>query len=270
MTVTTLTMGSWGEIKTCKTTLGLTFPTPWVLFNFDLSFARASNRLSSLQSGKTLVEVPMGTPLTSTILASADMIIKTYQLPIKFPKAIIKGYSNLWEDQILPDLTMTMLEPRIASMLLDTGTVMWNVAKDAQLEKAQYSKTDRISLLPVEYSTPNGQMRAVLGSAQHYGKNLYIPHHVGGKYESRLTGDSIRVGDTWDGWNHLGAIMDLIVKTDLEPGPMIVGQMVPTRIPFVTIETSGYSLGFEGQKIRTPTFELLLAGLNAQMAVEAL
>ena len=85
-----------------------------------------------------------------------------------------------------------------------------------------------------------------------------------------LLGDSIRVGDTWDGWNHLGAIMDLIVKTDLEPGPMIVGQTVPTRIPFVTIETSGYSLGFEGQKIRTPTFELLLAGLNAQMAVEAL
>ena len=81
-----------------------------------------------------------------------------------------------------------MLEPRISSMLLDNGTVMWNVAKDAQLEKAQGSKTDRISLLPIEYSTPNGQMRAVLGSAQHYGKNLYIPHHVGGKYESRLTG----------------------------------------------------------------------------------
>ena len=76
VTVTTLTMGSWGEIKTCKTTLGLTFPTPWVLFNFDLSFARAYNRLSLLQPGKTLVEVPMGTPLTPTILGSADMIIK--------------------------------------------------------------------------------------------------------------------------------------------------------------------------------------------------
>lgn len=256
-----LVIGSWGEIKSAKSTLGLSFPTPWVMFDFDQGFARAKPRLPLIQPGKTLVEVPPGTVLTPAILSSADMIVKSYRLPIKFPKAPVRGWLGLWEDEVLPDMVLVIEDKRFLSMLFDTGTVLWNLAKDAMLERAQKSTRDRTSLLPVEYTMPNGELRAVLGSGKHYNKNMYISHHVGGKYEDRPSG-SVRVGDTWDGWNHLGAVVDVIVKTSIEIGPLSLGingqGMVAAKIPVCHIETNGYSLESEGCKIELPTFQKIL------------
>jgi len=267
-----LVIGSWGEIKTCKSTFGLTFPTPWVMFDFDLGFARAKHRLPWLQPGKTLLEIPAGIALTSDILASADMIVKSYHLPIKMPKASLRGWVSVWDDEILPDIVLTIETQRIRSLLYDTGTVMWNISKDAQLERAQTVTSSRISLLPVEYTMPNGQMRAVLGSAKHYGKNLYIAHHLGGKYQDVISTkgtDSIRVGDTWDGWNHLGAIVDIIMRTGFAEGPIRVA-MPPEKWPIATIETCGLTLSAEGQVVNIPTFDSVLALINSQREADGL
>ncbi len=267
-----LVIGSWGEIKTAKTTLGLTFPTPWVLFDFDLGFARAKHRLPWIQPGKTLIEIPRGLALTPDILNSADMIVKSYHLPIKMPKSSLRGWLSLWEDEILPDMVLTIETERIRSLLYDTGTVMWSIGKDAQLERAQKTTAERTSLLPVEYTIPNGQMRAVIGSGNHYGKNLYIPHHLGGKYEDKISTkgtESVRVGDTWDGWNHLGAIVDVVLKTGFTEGPLRVG-MPPEKFPNVTVETCGLTLSAEGQMIMVPTFDSILALINAQRAADGL
>ncbi len=269
-----LVLGAWGDIKTAKTTLGLSYPTPWVLFDFDLGFARSKHRLPLIQPGKTLIEVPWNMPLNRDILGAADMIVKSYKLPIKFPKQPVRGWLSLWEDEVLPDITMTMEAENINSLLYDTGTVMWNLGKDAQLERAQNNASNktaggtRESLSEIEYSMPNQEMRAVLGSAKHYGKNLYIPHHVGGKYQPTMSGKSERVGDTWDGWRHLGAIVDVIVHTEFEIGPLLVG-MPSTRTPAARIETCGYTLGVEGKVILEPTFNLILALINQQREVDA-
>lgn len=267
-----LVIGAWGDVKTAKTTLGLSFPTPWLLFDFDLGFARSKHRLPKIQPGKTLMEIPWNMPLSSDLLHSADMIVKSYKLPIKFPKQPVRGWLSLWEDEVLPDITMTMEADYIKSLLYDTGTVMWNLGKDAQLERAQNNSAKknetRESLSEIEYSMPNQEMRAVLGSAKHYGKNLYIPHHVGGKYERTMSGRSERVGDTWDGWRHLGAIVDIIVHTGFETGPMLVG-MPPTKTPKIEIETCGYTLGAEGKTLLEPTFEMILSLINNLRTLEA-
>ena len=267
-----LIMGAWGDIKTAKTTLGLSFPTPWVLFDFDLGFGRSKHRLPLIQPGKTLIEIPWNIALTADILGAADMIVKSYKLPIKFPKQLVRGWLALWEEEVLPDITITMETSHIKSILYDTGTVMWNLGKDAQLERAQNAKKEkdggtRESLSEIEYSMPNQEMRAVLGSAKHYGKNLYIPHHVGGKYQATLLGKSERVGDTWDGWRHLGAVVDVIIKTEFRTGPILVA-MPSVKTPVAVIETCGYTLGVEGRVLEEPTFGTILNAINVQRLSE--
>jgi len=256
--ITNLVVGSWGAIKTFKTTFGLTFPTPLVHLDFDLSFDRAKNRIPPhLQ----VVQIPYNVALTAGILSQGDVISKAYQIPVKFPKQRIRGVLEVWESQIIPDIMEILGTPRIKSLLLDTGTIMWGTDKDAQLQRAQGNNATRISLKSIEYAVPNQEMRALLGSAKNHGKNLYIPHHIGGVYEDVLTTqgtDSIRIGDTWDGWSHLGAIVDVIVKTGRQTPASGIGP-----IPEITIETCGYTLSAEGLSIPNPTFDNLLALINA-------
>ena len=256
--ITNLVIGSWGDVKTAKTTLGLTFPKLAVHFDLDLGFTRAKGRIPS---SVKVIEVPWNLPLQAGIFTQGDLISKAYRLPIRFPKQTIHGMLELWESQIIPDVVLCMESPLVKSILFDTGTVMWNVGKDAQLQRAQANNKSRTSLLSIEYATPNQEMRAVLGAAKHYGKNLYIPHHIGGKYEQQLTAsgtESVRVGDTWDGWNHLGAIVDVIGRTEITPGVNGAG---PT--PQFIIDTCGYTLKAEGIKLPNPTFDSILSIINS-------
>jgi len=261
MTIEQLVIGSWGEIKTAKSTFGLSFPNPLVHLDFDLGFERASNRIPpNLQ----IVRVPYNIPLTEKILSQGDIITKMYKIPIRFPKQAIAGILALWEEQIIADIITILGMERIKSILYDTGTVMWGLDKDAQLERAQQNNKTRINLTEIEYATPNQEMRAVLGHCKYYGKNLYIPHHVGGIYEERLTNTgtkSVRVGDTWDGWKHMGAIVDVILKTQISRN----GQGIT---PEATIETCGYTLSAEGLTLANPTFESILNTINTLMESE--
>jgi hypothetical protein len=260
-----LVIGSWGDIKTCKTTLGLSFPTPIVHFDFDLGFERARNRIPP---NLKVLEVPYNIALTESMLVTPDIISKKYRIPIKFPKQASKGILDLWENQIITDIVLVLGVERIKSLLFDTGTVMWNLDKDAQLERVQTAASKRgntrENLAQIEYSVPNTEMRALLGHAKHYGKNLYISHHIGGVYEERLTNSgtqSVRIGDTWDGWNHLGAIVDVIVRTKVKAATNGLGP-----VPEATIETCGYTLSAEGLVIPNPTFDTILAMINALRA----
>ena len=263
MAIETLNVGAWGDIKTFKTTLGFSFPKPLVHLDLDLGFERASNRILPEFS---IVRIPFNQHLTAQILAQGDIITKQYRFPIKFPGQPIRGLLSVWEEQMIPDMVLIFGTERIKSILLDTGTVMWNIDKDAQLERAQINgqaqNKGRESLLPIEYALPNQEMRALLGTAKQMNKNLYIPHHIGGKYSSSLSGISTRIGDTWDGWNHLGAAMDVITQTSRGIGPMVVGQ-AQEQFPQIMIETCGYSISAEGQILQNPTFDILLNYINA-------
>ncbi len=263
-----LVIGSWGPIKSAKTTFGLTFPRPLVHLDFDLGFERARARIpANLQ----IITVPHNVPLTPLILDSGDIITKGYKLPIKFPKQKMPGGTlEIWENEIIPDIVLIMETPRILSILYDTGTVMWSIDKDAQLERAQKSAAKfgntRETLSQIEYSVPNQEIRALLGAAKHYGKNLYIPHHIGGMYEERLTTkgtESVRTGDTWDGWSHLGAIVDVIGRTKIQTP--INGQGIVTEL---VIETCGYTLQAEGLTVPNPTFDTVLSLINTLREAE--
>ena len=261
MTVTNLVVGGYGDIKTAKTSLGLTFPKPLVHFNLDLGFHRASHRFPGHRV------IPANVPLTPADLASNTHILsKDYIIPVKFPGMKTKGILDLWMGAIIPELIACVQDPATASILIDTGTIMWAIAKDAQLERVQNSNTNRANLIQIEYALPNQELRALMSAARDSGKNMYITHHVGGVYkdlpdqQGRVS--SVRVGDTWDGWSHLGAIVDVVGRNRIINE---VKQTVPPtveRVPVFDIETCGYTLHAEGQTLPYPTFDTLLRMIN--------
>lgn len=254
-------MASWGPIKTCKTTLGLFFPQPSVLFDFDLGFERALPRLPT--HCKYLV-IPANIALQPQHLTLADIIVKKYQIPIKFPRKPVKGILDLWDNQVKPDIILAAESPNIKSIILDTGTVWWSMDTAAQLERVQQKSPDRVNLQQIEYSIPNQDARALLGYIRQCGKHLYMPHHVGGIYqdiETRYGKESIKIGETWDGFSHLGAIVDVIGRTYIET---VNGK----KKPHIMVETCGYTLDIEGMFLVEPTFDVLLSEINRIRASE--
>ena len=272
--IDTLTVGSWGDIKTVKTTFGLTFPKPLIHFNLDLGFHRASHRFPA---HKTISPFQ---PLTAHDLENnKDILSKDYMIPVRFPGQPPQGVLNLWQQAIIPEIMLTLQHPGTRSVLIDTGTVMWQVCKDAQLERvqqaaAQKDRQARTNLIQMEYALPNQEMRAILSAARMSGKNIYVTHHIGGKYEDRpdVSGrvSSVRVADTWDGWSHLGAIMDVVLRhrIDVRSEPAVGGPTI-TKTPVVDIETCGYTLSAEGITLPNPDFSALLNVINVFRSQES-
>ena len=143
-----------------------------------------------------------------------------------------EGLLDLWENQIIPDM-IQVHESDIASVMVDTGTILWEIDHQAHLERVQKEalareKKPRESLIQIEYARPNKEIRAIYQMARATGKNLVSVNHLGAKYgvglvEERRGGRSEKVmksdvviGESWRGFSQLGQIVDLVLRTRLE------------------------------------------------------
>ena len=164
-------------------------------------------------------------------LQNADIIVIQYKMPLKFPGKKRVGFLELWEGKIIPDM-IKVNESNIASIMIDTGTIMWEVDHQAHLERVQIEgeKNGKIreSLLQIEYSRPNAEARAIYSFPRSSGKNLVSINHLGAKYgvglvEQRRGGKSEKVmkndvviGESWSGFTKLGQVVDVVVRTRVE------------------------------------------------------
>jgi|TARA_Y100000310_G_scaffold312498_1_gene359850 hypothetical protein len=172
----------------------------------------------------------------------------------------------------------------------------------SQLERAQQnSKVERSSLLPIEYARPNTEARALLGNIRNKGKNLVSVHHVGPKhgpgYEEKRSRNKVELvykedmllGETWAGFTHLAAIVDVIARSRLENycntcqawfEPTLINsfqhplqgvgvhQVNTTLVPTLTIEYCGYALEATNGHLPNPSFDILLGYINGMRALQ--
>ena len=269
-----LIVAAWGEVKSCKTTLGLTFPKPIVHFDFDQGFIRAANRIPGNIRWKLLDEREALTP--ELLDQGLDIIVKPFQVPVVFPGP--QNFSptyDLYMNQVVPQIMLAIYDPKVATIIYDTGTLLWKMVNQAELEgkqmvAAQNGRT-RERLSPIEYAAPNQSMRFFIGQAKAMGKNVYICHHSRGVFEDIVdqTGREVLgkkpIGQTWDGWSKLGAIVDTVMITGIraETKTQGVGQQ-PTveRLPVATFQHCGYTLEAEGKEVVEPTFDKILDFIN--------
>ncbi len=257
--LSTLVLGVWGEIKTAKTTLGLSFPKPLFHLDFDQGIDRALPRFLDCR----VLRVPDNTPLSQVNMQGADIITKPYILPIKWPGQAIQGLIKLWES-VMDDMRVACESSYIKSIIPDTGSGMWKMCTLAHLERLQLKDPNRQSIIQIEYGRPNGEMRAMFSAGRKYYKNMAILHHVGGMYEEKFVPDgkgglkkeSIRIGDTWDGFGGMGQFVDIVAKTHKGSTD---GSAPPLSLTF---ETCGLTLAAEGMNIPTPSYDSILNLIN--------
>ncbi len=218
-------VGIWGNDKTGKTSLALSFPKPIYFMEFDLGgFDRAKYRFKPhIESGEITYQkyvVPLqGIPGEVTFR----------------PSKIITGVKEFWYEFLQDYIGFLNRDNGIVTGVIDTGTLLWETICTAYLQEKQELQLDakgnvignkelRTSLMPIEYREPNIRMRGLLYQARVHEKNLILTHHSRDTYASRpnpKTGvfEEVRTDQKERaGFNSLGDSTDLMLNTFRENG----------------------------------------------------
>lgn len=239
--------GIWGEDKTAKTTLALTFPKPLVHMEFDVGgFERAKYRFKK-------------------DIASGDITTKIYAIPFQYgnfdpnkltirPSNKIVGMKELFY-KWLADYMSHLQNDKVSTIVIDTATLLWEIVCTGYLQEKQElrSPTDkpRVSLLPIEYREPNIRMRGIVYQAKAHGKHLVLTHHsrdqygvmpVRGEMVEQKTGKRER-----SGWTPLGDGADIIVHTYTKKDTKGI-------LPYCTVELAEV-LSLVGMEFKEPSYD---------------
>uniref|UniRef100_A0A6H1ZN92 Putative ATPase domain containing protein n=1 Tax=viral metagenome TaxID=1070528 RepID=A0A6H1ZN92_9ZZZZ len=237
-----------GEEKVGKSHFSATAPTPIVVFNLDGGFQRC---LGSFPALKTIVVE--GKELAEALKTPADIYIVEYYLD--FPSLTTIDAKNPFGKglkispiytQFLQNIEMAVRNPAVKTLVFDTGTVWWEIARSAFKEKAGSD-----GMMARDYGTVNAEVRAVFNfvkAAEKRGmeKNLITLHHNKDIYVAdKATGDTMA-----DGCKHVGKFVDVKLRMTKDKKE---GKIVTTT----EIEDCGLNRTVEGKKLANLTFEKL-------------
>jgi len=265
--------GIWGEDKSTKTTLALSFPKPLVVMEIDIGgFDRANRNLPHLpikdwyNAGLIKYE-PYAIPLQGMKI---DPVTKQV---IFASSKTITGIKELFYE-LVNSYFKHLKDPNIKSIVVDTGTLLYNsLVCDGYLQELQEravaeGKPPRASLIQIEYKEPYDRMRGIVYQAKAFHKNLILTHHASDEYKPMPQRDGgIAVTQTGKrqrhGWGQLGDAVDLMIHTYTKPEPVIdPATNKPAKpassivVPYGQVELSTV-LEMVGIEYRVPTFEML-------------
>lgn len=280
-------LGIWGEDKTCKTTLALSAPKPIKYMEFDIGgFHRAVNNdvrygyAKAVQSGEISYEAyPL--PVTASI-GNIDFTKSTISVSKK-----VTGMKELFY-KFLANYVKHLQDAKVATIIIDTATMLKQVTDDAYLQEKQEAQMDakgnllagqklREQLTQIEYKEPNSRTRGIYYNAKASGKHLILVHHARDEYkptthydnQGRMVTENMPTGKRERaGFATLGDSADLIVHTYIENEPVLDADEKPvidkatkkpltTPVPYCTVELSEV-LQMVGMNIRVPTFDMLM------------
>ena len=273
-----LIVGLWGEDKSCKTSLALSFPKPMVFMEMDIGgFRRACRNLPHL---------PIKDWYDQKLIR-----YEAYPLPMTFgkfdptklelrPSKMIVGMKELFY-QWAAKYVAHLQDPKVATIVIDTATILKTVTDDAYLQELQErqlpinprtgmgsdGKALRTQLLQIEYKEPNNRTRGIYYNAKSHGKYLVLVHHARDEYKPLPQKDgTIAMSPTGKreraGFSTLGDSADLIAhcywqdaKKDRQ------GNILEPGKPLCRIELAEVK-ELEGMVIETPTYEKIQQVIN--------
>lgn len=249
----------WGEEKTGKTTLALTFPKPIMHFDLDIGgYQRAARRLDT--SNITSTPYTPGLQLEKMIGAQKDGI------SVRVPKKVT-GYKEMWS-KICIDFSNAVQDASIQTIVMDSGTQLWSICHTALLQEKQEQQLSqgikesdlRTSLLSIEYGPANERMKLLIFTARSFNKNLILTHYPKDVYGSRLTDKGVeeyRTGEVdIDGFKQTKALSDIAVRTYADKGK----EGVKTK---AVVTLSGMGLEAIGLELENPTYDRLQKMIDA-------
>lgn len=267
-------LGLYGEDKTCKSTLALSFPKPMVYMELDIGgFKRACRNLPHLPIkewyDKGLIKLEQyvmpvqGLDLTSAIAKPSKVIVGIEELFYQFVTSFLRH-----------------LKDDTASIVVDTGTLLYEITCLGYLQEKQELQINpdgsikmgrdgklqilRTQLQREEYREPYVRMRGFLYQAKAAERHLVLTHHATDEYGLvRLSDGTTGQGPTgkrvMHGWKQIGDGADVTGKTyvKVENIPVKQGEQPQKKItPCFKVELAEVK-ELEGMEFIEPTFEKL-------------
>ncbi len=262
----------WGEDKTIKTSLGLSFPKPIKHMEFDIGgFDRANRNIHkpAYTDSNGILVPEHSLPVRDWVnqgLITSDQYIVPFQIQLdratgSQPKIVV-GMKELFYS-FASDYIKHLDDPNIATIMVDTGTLLYDITCQGYVQELQEKqmpltaggmgkdgKALRTQLQPQEYREPYIRMRGFIYQAKAKKKNLVMTHHATDEYGLVNVGQGIlEQGKTGKrvlhGWGQLGDAADVVVKTTWNK---------TTSRPEAFIELAEVK-EIEGMTIDSPTFE---------------
>lgn len=270
-------IGIWGDDKAGKTTVALTAPRPILYMEYDIGgFERARRNIGDIH--------------ISDWVKDGSIIHKRYVMPFQVanfdpvknivrPSKIVTGVKELFY-RWLGDYMKAVQDTKVASIVIDTGTLLWEVVTASFLQEKQELQLDnngnvrpgeklRTQLLQIEYKEPNIRMRGIVYQAKANGKHLIMTHHSRDEYgiirQSDGTMGEGRTGKKErNGWAQLGDGADLILHTYIKEEPVIDdttnrqiivnGKKQVKRVPYCSVDLAEVQ-ELVGMEFREPTLD---------------
>ena len=259
----------WGLAGTGKSTVGLTFPEPIWIADFDL-------RLGNKEEGGALVRFP-----------NLQYEAIKYPLPLQLLSDQVIGVRQLWQ-RFLQDYVAVLEDKKLynkipfATIMIDTATKMRRAANEMTLQVKQEAQIARgvtpehelfrERLLEIEYGEPNTKLQSIIQAPVQYGKNLVLIHHADDEYKKQLVTDkagnqkieSVATGNkVMDGFKRTTEAADIVMKIYKEEVVEVVNGSKKTRKVFRGIVTkSGLHAQLEDMMFDDPSYEQIMAALK--------
>jgi len=258
-----LVLTIWGEEKTGKTSLALTFPKPLIHFDLDIGgFNRAKWRVDT----KEVKSTPYFSEDVLQKLLKGDLTIR--------PSHKVYGMKELWT-KIITEYAHALLDKEAATIVIDSGTQLWSICHSAVLQEKQEMqilKNPKIQdadlrerLQPIEYGEPNKRMRALISAAHGYKKILVLTHYPRDIYVTKMMGDraeEVKSGEIEpDGFKENRRLTDLEVKTFMKVVPNTTGKGTH-KVPSCRITLSGLTLDAVDIELE-PNYDKIIEVVNA-------
>lgn len=261
-----------GDEGTGKTSMALTFPRSVVHFDIDVGgYRRAAWRLGDT-TGIVTRSYPMPIQENKLMGQTTDASSR-----IHVPKKV-EGMKDMWQ-QIVQDFVEACQDTAVATIILDSSTLLWNINHKTELQMIQerqlarhkkekpnipFDENDyRERLLPVEYGPANDRMRTLLHTARSFQKNLVLVHYPTDEYGTVPDGKGGMVeGKTGkiilDGFKEVVKLADLILWTSIKETIKEGG--VKEKIPVAKITKCGLErMGLDAIGLEVPaTYEGLM------------
>lgn len=189
------------------------------------------------------------------------------------PSKIVVGMKELFY-QFAGHFLMHLRNPDIATIMVDTGTLLYEVVCLGYLQEKQELQLNpngtvvsgeklRVQLQRQEYREPYIRMRGFLYQAKASGKHLVMTHHATDEYGLVKLGDgTLGQGPTGKrdlhGWKQLGDSADIVAHNYVKMDKVSYGAGGVTNklVPYIKIQLAEV-LEMRDMEIREPTYDLI-------------